>query len=92
MNIPNIGKYASVCDLPYTTQKLNYHRGYGNIVIHDVKSDNSVTTNITKFNRIEPLKMPFGEHLPNSVSGSNYTMSNPESTIAWADKSFYKAN
>ena len=90
MNIPNIGKYASVCDLPYTTQKLNYHRGYGNIVIHDVKGDNSVTTNITKFNRIDPLQMPFGEHGPNPVVGSNYKMSNPETTIAWADKPFYK--
>ena len=90
MNIPNIGKYASVCDLPYTTQKLNYHRGYGNIVIHDVKGDNSVTTNITKYNRIDPLQMPFGEHVPNSVIGNNYKMSNSETTIAWADKSFYK--
>ena len=91
MNIPNIGKYASVCDLPYTTQKLNYHRGYGNIVIHDVKGDNSVTTNITKFNRIDPLQMPFGEHVPSPVAGSNYVMSNSETTIAWADNSFYKA-
>ena len=91
MNIPNIGKYASVCDLPYTTQKLNYHRGYGNIVIHDVKGDNSVTTNITKFNRIDPLQMPFGEHVPKPVEGSNYTMANSETTIAWADTSFYKS-
>jgi hypothetical protein len=90
MNIPNIGKYASVCDLPYTTQKLNYHRGYGNIVIHDVKGDNSVTTNITKFNRIDPLKLPFGEDYPKAVEGSNYIMANSESTIAWADTSFYK--
>ena len=92
MNIPNIGKYASVCDLPYTTQKLNYHRGYGNIVIHDVKGDNSVTTNITKFNRIDPLRMPFGEHSPNPVISSNYKMSNPETTIAWADRQFYKSS
>jgi len=92
MNIPNIGKYASVCDLPYTTQKLNYHRGYGNIVIHDVKGDNSVTTTITKFNRIDPLKIPFGENLPKPIVGNNYQMSNSETTIAWADKSFYKIN
>ncbi len=91
MNIPNIGKYASVCDLPYTTQKLNYHRGYGNIVIHDVKGDNSVTTNITKYNRIDPLQMPFGEHTPKPVQGSNYVMANSETTIAWADHSFYKS-
>lgn len=92
MNIPNLGKYASVCDLPYTTQKINYNRGYGNIVIHEVKGDNSVTTNITKYNRIDPLQMPFGEHGPKPVVGSNYLMSNSETTIAWADKSFYKSS
>ena len=91
MNVQNMGKYASVCDLPYTTQKINYSRGYGNIVIHDVRGDNSVTTNITKFNRIDPLKMPFGENNPKPIAGSNYSMSNPETTIAWAEKSFYKS-
>ena len=90
MNVQNIGKYASVCDLPYTTQKINYHRGYGNIVIHDVYGDNSVTTNITKFNRIEPLTMPFGEHVPKTIEGKTFHMSNSETTIAWADKPFYK--
>ena len=90
MNIQNIGKYASVCDLPYTTQKINYNRGYGNIVIHDVKGDNSVSTNITKFNRIDPLQMPFGEVSPKQIEGSNYKMANSETTIAWADKPFFK--
>jgi len=91
MNIQNIGKYASVCDLPYTTQKINYNRGYGNIVMHDVKGDNSVSTTITKFNRIEPLQSPFGNVLPKPIEGNNYQMSNPETTIAWADKPFNKA-
>ena len=90
MNIQNIGKYASVCDLPYTTQKINYNRGYGNIVIHDVKGDNSVTTNITKYNRIEPLQMPFGNSLPKPLEGNTYQMSNPETTIAWTDKPFFQ--
>jgi hypothetical protein len=90
MNVANIGKYASVCDLPYTTQKINYSRGYGNIVIHDVKGDNSVSTNITKFNRIDPLNQPFGNALPKPIEGSNYQMSNPETTIAWNDKPFNK--
>ena len=90
MNTPNIGKYASVCDLPYTTQKINYHRGYGNIVIHDVKGDNSVSTNITKFSRIDPLQMPFGNVLPKPVEGSSYQMFNSETSIAWADKPFNK--
>ena len=90
MNIANLGKYASVCDLPYTTQKINYNRGYGNIVIHEVKGDNSVTTNITKFNRIEPLQTPFASHLPNAVAGNSYQMFNPETTIAWADKRFFE--
>jgi len=58
MNVQNIGKYTSVCDLPYSTQKINYHRRFDNIVIHDVRDDNSVSTNITKFNRIDPLNMP----------------------------------
>ena len=93
MNTPSLGKYASVCDLPYTTQKINYNRGYGNIVIHEVKGDNSVTTNITKYNRIEPLQLPFSYHLPNPTNptnGNGYQMFNPETTIAWADKRFYE--
>ena len=93
MNTPNLGKYASVCDLPYTTQKINYNRGYGNIVIHEVKGDNTVTTNITKYNRIDPLQMPFANHLPTPNAGTginNYQMFNPETTIAWADKRFYE--
>jgi hypothetical protein len=91
MNIQNIGKYASVCDLPFTTQKINYHRGYGNIVIHEVRGDNSVSTNITKFNRIDPLSSPFGDALPKKIEGSNYQMANPETTIAWNDKRFTKS-
>ena len=90
MNIQNIGKYASVCDLPFTTQKINYHRGYGNIVIHEVRGDNSVTTNITKFNRIEPLQMPFGNQVPPQIAGNNYAMFDPQTSIAWADKRFYE--
>ena len=90
MNIANLGKYASVCDLPYTTQKINYSRGYGNIVIHEVKGDNSVTTNITKYNRIDPLKLPFANHVPGALAGNPYQMSNPETTIAWADKRFFE--
>lgn len=88
MNTPNLGKYASVCDLPYTTQKITYHRGYGNIVVHEVKGDNSVSTNITKFNRIDPLQMPFGLHSPKGTD--NYEMPTPETTIAWADKRFFE--
>jgi hypothetical protein len=88
MNVPNIGKYASVCDLPYTTQKINYNRGYGNIVIHDIKGDNSVNTTITKYNRIDPLHLPFGNALPKPIEGNNYQMANTETTIAWNDKSF----
>jgi hypothetical protein len=90
MNTPNLGKYASVCDLPYTTQKINYNRGYGNIVIHEVKGNNSVTTNITKYNRIDPLQMPFATHLPTPTNGNGYQMFNPETTIAWADKRFFE--
>ena len=90
MNTPNLGKYASVCDLPYTTQKITYHRGYGNIVVHEVRGDNSVSTKITKFNRIDPLQMPFGTHLPKPSSSGNFEMSTPETTIAWADKRFFE--
>ena len=88
MNTANIGKYASVVDLPYTTQKINYNRGYGNIVIHEVKGDNTVSTNITKYNRIEPLQIPFANHLPGAIVGNSYQMFNPETTIAWNDKLF----
>ena len=88
MNTPNIGKYASVGDLPYTTQTINYNRGYGNIVIHEVKANNAISTNITKFNRIEPLSLPFGTHLPIAITNSKYEMFNPQTNIAWADKRF----
>lgn len=90
MNVPNLGKYASVCDLPYTTQKITYHRGYGNIVVHDVKGDNTVSTTITPFNRIDPLQLPFGTHLPPKVANSNYEMTNPQMTLAWAEKRFFE--
>jgi hypothetical protein len=90
MNIPNLGKYASVCDMPYTTQKINYNRGYGNIVIHEVKGDNTVSTNVIKYNRIEPLQTPFANHLPSPVAGNSYQMFNPETTIAWAEKRFFE--
>ena len=90
MNVPNLGKYASVCDLPYTTQKINYHRGYGNIVIHEVRGDNSVSTSISKYNRIDPLQMPFGLHVPKQLPNNNFQMTNPETTIAWADKRFWE--
>ena len=89
MNIPNLGKYASVCDLPFTTQKINYHRGYGNVVIHDVKGDNSVTTTINKYNRIDPLSLPFGNAQP-PKNGNTYEMPNSETTIAWTDKRFFE--
>jgi hypothetical protein len=90
MNSSSIGKYANVSDLPYTPQKINYHRGYGNIIVHEIKGDNSISTNITKFNRIDPLQMPFANHLPGQVNGSTYQMFNPETTIAWADKRFFE--
>lgn len=76
-----LGKYASVCDMPYTTQKLTYHRGYGNLVIHEIKGDNTVSTSITKINRIEPLNSNFGKPYEHQIS--------PETSIAWADKRFF---
>jgi hypothetical protein len=90
MNLPNLGKYASVCDLPYTSQKITYHRGYGNIVVHEVKGDNTVTTNISQYNRIDPLTMPFGLHVPGPIQSNSYTMYSPETTIAWANKRFFE--
>jgi hypothetical protein len=90
MNMPNLGKYASVGNLPFTTQKLNYHRGYGNIVVHDVDGKNNVTTHISKFNRIEPLTAPFGEHLPPARGPNPYQMFNSETSIAWATNNFDK--
>jgi hypothetical protein len=90
MNVPNLGKYASVCDLPYTTQKINYHRGYGNIVIHDVRGDNSVSTLINRYNRIDPLQQPFGQHLPKPNPTGSYEMPNSATTIAWTDKPFWQ--
>ena len=82
MNSLNLGKYASVGDMPYTTQKITYHRGYGNIVVHNVRGDNTVSTTVTKYNRIEPLKGQFGVPLQHQLS--------PEISIAWADKRLFE--
>ena len=60
---------------------ITYHRGYGNIVVHNVRGDNSVSTTVTKYNRIEPLKGQFGVPLQHQLS--------TETTIAWADKRFF---
>lgn len=81
MSCPNLGKYASVCDMPYTAQKITYHRGYGNIIVHEVRGDNSVSTSVTKYNRIEPLNGKFSEPMQHQIS--------TETTIAWADKRFF---
>ena len=78
----SFGKYASVCDMPYTAHKISYHRGYGNIVIHDVRKDNTVNTTITKYNRIEPLNGKFISPLQHQIS--------TETNIAWADKRFFE--
>jgi hypothetical protein len=53
-----------------------------------VRGDNSVSTAITKYNRIDPLQMPFGQHTPKPVNG--YEMPNSETSIAWADKRFWE--
>lgn len=90
MNIPNLGKYASVGDLKISPQKINYHRGYGNILVHTVASNNDVTTEVSKFNRIEPLKLPFGKHLPPQRGIDKYQMFNSETTLAWTDKPFFQ--
>ena len=67
--------------MPYTTQKLTYHRGYGNLVIHEIKGDNTVSTSITKINRIEPLNSEFAKPYEHQIS--------TETNIAWADKRFF---
>lgn len=90
MNIPNLGKYASVGDLKIEPQRINYHRGYGNILVHTVAPNNDVATQVSKFNRIEPLKLPFGEHLPLQKSMDGYQMFNPQTTLAWSNRSFFQ--
>jgi hypothetical protein len=61
--IPNNGKYAAVDDLPYTGQKFTYHRGYGNLVVHQTLPAGQLETSIVQLNRIQPLAN-MGSHLP----------------------------
>ena len=90
MNIPNLGKYAAVGDLTWTPQKLNYRRGYGNLVIHEVITHDNISTSVSKWDRVEPSRLPFGcENLP-TPKNETYRQTCSESTIAWSDKPFFK--
>jgi len=51
-------------------------------VVHNVRCYNSVSTTVTKYNRIEPLKGQFGVPLQHQLS--------PETSIAWADKRLFE--
>lgn len=84
MDIPNLGQFASVEDMPFTERKITYNRGYGNIVVISEKDDKKVTTTATAFNRLQPLTTPFGNHAP-ATADKEFKMLNSQTNIAWTN-------
>ena len=86
--IPNNGKYASVDDLSYTGQKFTYHRGYGNIIVHQTLPEMKLETGISQYNRIQPLT-GMGSHLPEKAP-ETMKSADPETYVgAWDLKPKY---
>jgi hypothetical protein len=81
MDIPNIGPYASVVGQDITPRRLVYRRGYGNVVATLV-GNNQLATQVSPYNRIQPLSGEFGNHLP-MTGDRSFTMFNPQTNIAW---------
>ena len=84
MDCPNIGNYCSVEGDNFAAKKLVYRRGYGNILT-SVITKNNVKSEISDFNRLQPLTAPFGTHLP-PTSDPVFVLKNPETVIGWDRK------
>ncbi len=82
MDQPYLGRYASVENYPKSTKWISYFRGYGNIIVHTMNPDQTLTTGVMPYNRIQPLTAPFGEHYP-PVAPGDIPQFNPQTTIAW---------
>ena len=85
----NFGQYASVEDIPFTERKITYNRGFGNIVVVEDKPNNQISTNISPFNRLQPLDGDFGDHSPRTAD-PEFKILNPQTNIAWDNNPKYK--
>ena len=84
----NNGKYASVSDMPYTGQKFTYHRGYGNLVVHQTLPEGKLNTSLSSYNRIQPLAN-FGSHLPTNSCNEFKCADSETFTGSWDIKPKY---
>ena len=72
------GKFAPVENMHNSPKIMTYFRGYGNIVVHTLNSDGTLTTAMSPWNRLQPMTEPFGNHLP-----PDSNQFNPQTNIAW---------
>ena len=84
MDCPTIDNYCSVVNDNFAAKKLVYRRGYGNILT-SVVTKNNVKSEISDFNRLQPLTAPFGTHLP-PTADPVFVLKNPETVIGWDRK------
>lgn len=80
MDIPNIGPYASVVGETQSPRRLVYRRGYGTIEAN-LLAQNKWATELQKYNRLQPLTTPFGNHMPQTADG--VFQLDPQTNIAW---------
>ncbi len=80
MDLPNIGPYASVVGQAQTPRRLVYRRGYG-VIEANLLAQNKWATELQKYNRLQPLTTPFGNHLPQTADG--VFQFEPQTNLAW---------
>lgn len=80
MDLPNIGPYVSVVGEAQSPRRLVYRRGYGTIEANLI-TQNKWATELQKYNRLQPLTNPFGNHLPQTADG--VFQLDPQTSIAW---------
>jgi hypothetical protein len=80
MDLPNIGPYASVVGEAQSPRRLVYRRGYG-VIEANLLAQNKWATELQKYNRLQPLTNPFGNHMPQTADGVFQTES--QTNIAW---------
>lgn len=80
MDLPNIGPYVSVVGEAQSPRRLVYRRGYGAIEAN-LLAQNKWSTELQKYNRLQPLTTPFGNHIPST--GDGVFQLDPQTPIAW---------
>jgi hypothetical protein len=71
-------------DMVATPKTITYYRGYGNIIKHTMNPDNSLTSQLLPFNRIEPLAGAFGDgQVMPPVGSADIPMMDSSTKLAW---------